>query len=207
VTRPPGLCTICTNPRAKHLRPVRSTREPTQSRSGGLSARGPVTLSRVPRAGRSQTSGPRTEVDDPTISSDARKRTLRRRGFERVHRLALTKGGVRVPRGVIELTWSDLYQWLGTHGRRSEWADRLRSYLRTAEARLVHQEYLTEGTPTMFDGFPFSSENPYTYGEARRLLKLAMRELRRDRSLRAFGMDPKARGRGTSHVWWDSWAR
>ena len=135
------------------------------------------------------------------------ERTLRRRGFERVHRLALTKAGVRVPRGTSACTWSELYQWLGTRGRRSEWADRLRSYLRAAEARLAHQEYLTEGTLTMFDGFPFSSENPYTYGEARRLLKLAMRELRKDRSLWALGIDPKARGRGAitgrggSHVW------
>jgi len=54
------------------------------------------------------------------------ERTLRRRGFERVHRLALTKAGVRVPRGVIELTWSDVYHWLGTRSRRSEWAERLR---------------------------------------------------------------------------------
>jgi hypothetical protein len=47
----------------------------------------------------------------------------------------------------------------------------------------------------MFDGFPFSSENPYTYGEGKRLLKLVMAELRKDRSLMALGMDPSAAGR------------
>lgn len=92
-------------------------------------------------------------------------------------------------------------------GNRREWPDRLHSYLRAAEARLANEEYLTEGTLTMFDGFPFSSENPYTYGEAKRLLKLTMQELRKDRSLRALGMDPRAPGRGAitgrsgSSVW------
>lgn len=135
------------------------------------------------------------------------ERTLRHRGFEQVRRVALTKAGVRAPRETIALTWSGLYEWLGTNGRGSEWSERLRSYLRTAEVRLAHEEYLTEGTLTMFDGFPFSPENLYTYGEGKRLLKLAMAELRKDRSLRALGMDPKAPGRGAitgrggNHVW------
>lgn len=123
-------------------------------------------------------------------------RTLRRRGFEQISRLVLTKAGVRAPRETIALTWSGLYRWLGTNGRRVEWSERLRSYLRAAEVRLAHEEYLTEGTLTMFDGFPFSPANHYTYGEGKRLLKLAMEELRKDRSLRALGMNPKAPGRG-----------
>lgn len=135
------------------------------------------------------------------------ERTLRRRGFEQVRALVLTKAGARVPKDTIALTWSRLYEWLGTTGRRSEWSERLRAYLRAAEVRLAHTEYLTEGTLTMFDGFPFSTKNPYTYGEGRRLLKLAMAELRKDRSLRALGMDPQAPGRGAitgrggDHVW------
>jgi hypothetical protein len=80
-------------------------------------------------------------------------------------------------------------------GQRGEWSDRLRAYLRAAEVRLAQEEYLTEGTLTMFDGFPFSDDNPYTYGEAKRLLKLALKELSKDRTLRSLGMDPKARGR------------
>lgn len=47
----------------------------------------------------------------------------------------------------------------------------------------------------MFDGFPFSDESPYTYGEAKRLLRLALNELRKDRRLRQLGMDPRAQGR------------
>ncbi len=135
------------------------------------------------------------------------ERTLRRRGFERIHRVALTKSGTRVPKGTHALTWSGLYEWLGSTGQRCEWSNRLRAYLRAAELRLAQEEYLTEGTLTMFDGFPFSQDNPYTYGEGKRLLKIALADLRKDRSLRALGMDPKApgrtaiTGRGGSAVW------
>jgi len=123
------------------------------------------------------------------------ERTLRRRGFEVVERMVLTKAGVR-PRRVIARTWSSLYEWLGNSATRSEWSERLRAYLRAAEVRLAREGYLTEGTLTMFDGFQFSADNPYPYGEGKRLLKLAMTELRQDRSLQALGMDPAAPGRG-----------
>jgi hypothetical protein len=124
------------------------------------------------------------------------ERTLRRRGFEKIRSLALTKAEVRVSRGVMKVRWSDLYEWLGKDRERREWPERLRSYLRAAEVRLAQDEYLTEGTLTMFDGFPFSGDNPYTYGEGKRLLKLALHELRKDPVLRALGMDPNAPGRG-----------
>jgi hypothetical protein len=122
------------------------------------------------------------------------ERTLRRRGFRKIQRVVLTKVGARAPKA-IALTWSALYEWLGTSRARSDWAERLRSYLRAAELRLAMADYLTEGTLTMFDGFQFTEDNPYTYGEGKRLLKLAMAELRKDRTLKALGMDPKAPGR------------
>ena len=122
------------------------------------------------------------------------ERTLRRRGFVDVRRAVLTKANVNAE-GAIGLTWSGLYEWLGKNGTRSEWAERLRSYLRAAEVRLARENYLTEGTLTMFDGFRFSADNPYTYGEAKRLLNLAMTELRKDKSLQRLGMDPIAPGR------------
>ena len=58
------------------------------------------------------------------------ERTLRRRGFEQVHRLALTKAGVRVPRNTIASTWSKLYEWLGKTGRSREWSERDRKSTR-----------------------------------------------------------------------------
>ena len=120
-------------------------------------------------------------------------------------RLALTKADAR-PLKTIARTWATLYEWLGTVAHR-EWPDRLRAYLRAAEIRLAREEYLTEGTLTRFVGFQFSDDNPYTYGEGKRLLKLAIAELRKDRTLRALGMDPKApgrsaiTGRGARSVW------
>ena len=109
--------------------------------------------------------------------------------------MVLTKANVNAE-GAVGLTWSGLYEWLGRNGTRSEWAERLRGYLRAAEVRLARENYLTEGTLTMFDGFRFSADNPYTYGEAKRLLNLAMAELRKDKSLQRLGMDPTAPGRG-----------
>jgi hypothetical protein len=134
-------------------------------------------------------------------------RTLRRRGFEDVAVVVLTKADVRPPRRAIALTWPGLYEWLGTGVARGDWVERLRAYLRAAEVRLAREGYLTEGTLTMFDGFQFSTDNPYTYGEGKRLLKLAMAELRQDSSLQALGMDPAApgrsaiTGRGEGAVW------
>ena len=134
------------------------------------------------------------------------ERTLRRRGFRRITRLVLTKADVTARRS-LAVRWSGLYEWLAAAPVRSEWGDRLRAYLRAAEVRLTREAYLMEGTLTMFDGFQFSAEDPYTYGEAKRLLKLAMAELRKDRKLRALGMDSGSSGRtaitgkGGSAVW------
>lgn len=133
--------------------------------------------------------------------------TLRRRSFESIRSIALTKTGEKPPRGVRHLTWSDLYQWLGKTKNRGPWAERLRAYLRAAEVRLVHARYLTEGTLTMFDGFKFDADNPYTYGEGKRLLRLAIAELRKSPVLRKLGMDPRAEsrsaitGRDETGVW------
>lgn len=126
---------------------------------------------------------------------DRHLKTLRKRGFSTSHRLALAKEGVTPPPGVIGLTWPKLYEWLGSRGGVHAWARRMRDYLRVAEVRMARDGYLTEGTLTMFDGFPFSDDNPYTYGEAKRLLSLALKELRKDRSLCKMGIDPDAEGR------------
>jgi hypothetical protein len=131
------------------------------------------------------------------------EKTMRRRGFECIACVALTKAGVVPPSGVIGRAWCGLYEWLAKTGGGREWAERLRAYLRVAELRLAREEYLTEGTLTMFDGFPFSDENPYTYEEARRLLNLAMAELRKDKSLQALGVDTKADGRRAIMGDWD----
>lgn len=135
------------------------------------------------------------------------RRTIERRGFDRVVCAAITLNGTHSTDWTVR-TWSDLYEFLGVRGASSAWASALREYLRVAELRGVQSGYLTEGTLTMFDGFPFSTENPYTYGEAKRLLRLALNELRNDKRLLRLGVDPDAPGRGAirgrkSHSVWD----
>jgi hypothetical protein len=68
--------------------------------------------------------------------------------------------------------------------------------METVERKLVEDEYLTDATLTHFSGVPFDSDRPYTYLEAKRVLRLAMDELRARRVLeRALGADLKAKGR------------
>jgi hypothetical protein len=65
------------------------------------------------------------------------------------------------------------------------------------EADLIEQGKLKEGGVTTFSGIPFDTENPYSYLEAKRLLKLAMDKLRGNSKLkRELRMDPDAPGRG-----------
>jgi len=102
-----------------------------------------------------------------------------------------------LPADVTALEWRTVYAWLKRHAARSEWAARAAEYLEIAEARLVEKQTFVEGTLTMFAGIPFGSEHPYTYLEAKRLLKLAREELRTMRDLqRTLGMNPAVDGRG-----------
>jgi len=64
---------------------------------------------------------------------------------------------------------------------------------------LAREEYLTEGTLTMFDGFQFTDENPYTYGEGKRLLKLAT-AAQAPAAIGADGPITAVTGRGASAV-------
>lgn len=79
--------------------------------------------------------------------------------------------------------------------------------MRVLELQLVREGSLSEGTLTIFDGFPLFVDNMYNYEEAKRLVRLAMGELRRDSTLREMGVDPKApgrpaiRGRRSTSVW------
>jgi len=124
------------------------------------------------------------------------RRTAERHGFTKTPLLLLTAKpfGRKLPHGAIHKQWPELYVWLTK--KDSEWARRLRSYFEAAENRMVEEEYLKEGALTMFSGIPFGKDNPYSYLEAKRLLKLAMSELRqRPKLIRELGINPK----GGSH--------
>jgi hypothetical protein len=125
------------------------------------------------------------------------RRTAERRGFNAITAVAI---GPRLPStlpaGTVLLEWRTVYAWLRRHAVSSSWAARAAEYLEIAEAKLIDNEQFVEGTLTMFSGFPFGRDHPFTYLEGKRVLELAMGELRSRRDLRnQLGMNPKAPGR------------
>ena len=122
----------------------------------------------------------------------------RRLGFANPKALVLT---VRAPQGEMPpgtqvVEWRRIYQWLIEHATERPWARRVAEYLEVMEARLVDQQQLQAGTLTAFNGFPFAGDIPYSYLEAKRVLGLAMEELRRRGDLVAeLGMAPNLLGR------------
>jgi len=128
------------------------------------------------------------------------QKTAVRRGFERVNLLALDVIEPRnsLPAGVVFRRWQDVYTWLAGKERESDWAGRVVQYLEVADNRWAEEGYLKEGTLTTFSGIPFHADEPYNYLEAKRVLKLAMEELRNKKVLvREIGMDPKLGGRSS----------
>ena len=125
-------------------------------------------------------------------------RTAERRGLKHVKLLVLDTEypSWPLPDGVVLVRWSDVYTWLVRESAKSQWARRVADYFVVAENRLVEEGYLKEGTLTIFSGIPFGDDEPYSYPEAKRLLKLMMEDLRTRKDLvRDLRMDPKGQGR------------
>lgn len=135
--------------------------------------------------------------------------TALRRGYDKPKLLVLTikKPNQAIPRDATIVEWKDVYRWLDDRTKGSEWAERAKDYLEITEAREVEREALREGTLTAFNGFDFG-EQGYSYLQAKRLLKLAIDELKnRPRLMESLGIEPALPGRGaitgtgTSYVW------
>ncbi len=147
-----------------------------------------------------------------SVSRDQLDRHLgmaKRRGFKDARLLVLSvKENLKdLPSGAIGNTWCDIYEWLKNQ-EKSEWAERLATYLEIAEAKLSEVEYLKEGTLTRFSGIPFNDEHAYSYLEAKRLLGLLMGELKTKPSIiKRLGADPALPSRGAIkkdlHRVWD----
>lgn len=135
-------------------------------------------------------------------------RTAQRRGFVHVTVLVIdvTTPTKKLPDYVSIRTWKEIYSWLSRQSITSEWANRALRYMEVAERKWPVDGYLREGTLTQFSGIHFDENNPYNYGEAKRLLRLIMEELRKRDELKAF-VNLKAPGRGAitgkgrDHVW------
>lgn len=127
------------------------------------------------------------------------RHTAKRREFKQVEVLAIDVAHPPrpLPDSGLFKSWSEVYAWLIRETASSEWARRAAEYFVAAENRLVEEGYLVEGTLTTFAGIPFGGSEPYSYLEAKRLLRLAMDELRTRRDLvRELEMDPNGAGRG-----------
>ena len=136
--------------------------------------------------------------------------TAKRLGFTDPRALVLTirETDGEMPEGTRVVEWHTVYRWLIDRAPESPWARRVAEFLEVMEGRMVDQQQLTAGTLTAFNGFPFDSDNPFSYLEAKRILGLATVELRNRNDLRSdLGMAPDLpgrpaiTGRGDDRVW------
>lgn len=136
--------------------------------------------------------------------------TARKRGIEDVSLLLITVHAApsRLPDKVIVRQWCKVYEWLCKQAASSLWARRCLEYMQVAETKGAEEDYLQEGRLTVFSGIPFGCDEPYSYGQAKRLLKLLREELCLDKRLsKQLGADLIApgrsaiTGRGRSGVW------
>ena len=132
-------------------------------------------------------------------------KTAQRLGFTAPKLLLLTiRPGRNLPKDVEVAPWSSVYKWLQGQTAWSKWAQRLAAYLEVIEARMTDREQMESGTLTAFNGFRFGEDKPFAYLESKRVLGLAMDELRRRTDLPStIGVDPKLPGRGAIKGAWD----
>jgi hypothetical protein len=92
--------------------------------------------------------------------------------------------------------WTELYVWLKQEKQQCDWGGRLSHYMEVLEARMLKNGDLKEGTLTAFTGIPFTKEHLYNYDEAKRVIRLAMGELRSHTELsRELGVDLERKGK------------
>ena len=124
-------------------------------------------------------------------------KTAQRFGYDepQLALIAVDVPGKRLPPGVTVRQWRDVYQWFRKRNGRS-WARDFAGYMHVFESKMIAQKYDIRGTQTMFDGFRFNEQEPYTYREGKRLMRLLRQEFaKRRRLINDLGMDPNAKGR------------
>jgi len=126
------------------------------------------------------------------------ERTLRRRGFSRIKGIGIVVDVL--PNVKLEnwkqLTWNSVYSWAHKETKNSEWAKKLVDYFNVLENNMVEDEYLREGSITEFMGIHFDDDNPYSYREGKRQLKLLVNKIRKNKILGdELNIDLKAKGR------------
>jgi hypothetical protein len=140
--------------------------------------------------------------------------TADKRGFSAAQLLLLSiESPKSLPERCTHHYWTAVYRWAIGQARASvgpsEWARRFADFMEVTEGRMLSAGYLKEGTLTAFSGIHFDNGNPYSYTEAKRLLRLMMDHLRNRPSLASkLGVNPLGTGRGaitgkSSDAVWD----
>jgi hypothetical protein len=110
------------------------------------------------------------------------------------------------PRTIFK-TWRDVYSWFNLRATDSFWARQLVDFMRAFEQKMLSRDYQIRGTITVFDGLRFDDQNPYSYREAKRLIRLMGDLLQGREDLQKIGVDPDGKrraaitGQGTDGVW------
>jgi hypothetical protein len=126
------------------------------------------------------------------------RKTAVRFGFDNPQLILITVNSVkRCIHGVISLQWNHIFKWLSKQTTWSTWARIIADYMQVFESKMLADEYSFEGTITMFSGFQFNKEQPYTYLQGKRIIKLLGEDFRKNRILLLQLMiDPDGKGRG-----------
>ena len=126
------------------------------------------------------------------------EKTLKRRGFDKIKGIGIVVDlllNVKLENWK-QLTWNSVYSWAHKETKNSEWAKKLVDYFNVLENNMVEDEYLTEGSITEFTGIHFDDDNPYSYREGKRQLKLLVNKIRKNKILNdELNVDLKAKGR------------
>lgn len=133
------------------------------------------------------------------VSGDQLRRhrhTARRNGFE-PDLVVIVPGGrnASLPSDVTLKSWPEVFSWFRHRTDISGWAGKMVEYMQVMEAKMTAEEYLRDGALTRFDGIPFDAEHPYTYLEAKRVLRQLMEELSRRNDLFRAGVDTRTKRR------------
>jgi len=129
------------------------------------------------------------------------RKTMEQR-FETVELVAITAdpSPKALPNDVTHKTWVDIYTWLGqqinNHSEQTDfWCRQQRDYMRVFQATELANDYEMRTPITTFDGIPFGPDYPYSYKEAKLLLRQAITDLRKRLLKTDLGTNPKCTGR------------
>ena len=134
--------------------------------------------------------------------------TCRRHGFQNPFLLLISVDAPppRMPDRASHRAGREVYSWFRRNGT-SAWARALTTYMEAFEARQIALNYSIRGTLTMFDGLKFDEDNPFSYVEGKRLVRLLGDELQKRKDLQRLGVDPRGSrrsaitGRSGTGVW------